>query len=184
IVMGHSLGGFLSLYMALNSKEVAKLIVVDGLAYMGAAQDPNATPESMKTISENMRDGIQSQSPEEFEKSQPKILETMISSSDKIKIAMDWGRKSDAKIVSQAMYELFQWDLREEVSDIKIPTLILGSWAGYKDYGVTKEMVEKNFYQQFAKINNKQILLSETSKHFIMWDDEDFLMRSINRFLD
>jgi pimeloyl-ACP methyl ester carboxylesterase len=184
IVMGHSLGGFLALYMGTRqSPHISKLIVVDGLPFMGASQNPQATPESIRPMAEMMKNNIQLQSDEQFEATQPAMLATMISSPERIKEAMEWGRKSDKVTVGQAMYELFQWDLRAELDKIEVPTLVLGSWAGYKDYGVSQEMIQRSFDLQFAKLSDKKVILSEEGKHFLMWDDPQWFMNEVSGFL-
>lgn len=184
IVMGHSLGGFLALYLGTRqSSHIGKLIVVDGLPFMGASQNPQATPESLRPMAEMMKNNIQLQSDEQFEATQPAMLATMITSPERITQAMEWGRKSDRVTVGQAMYELFQWDLRDELDKIQEPTLVLGSWAGYRDYGITREMIQRSFDLQFAKLSNKKVILSEEGKHFLMWDDPEWFMSEVSRFL-
>lgn len=183
-LIGHSLGGFLSLYLGIqNNPRIARLIVVDGLPYFGASQNPSATPESMKSMAEMMKNNIQRQTPEQFELMQPAILGTMISDPERIQEAMEWGRQSDPNTVGQAMYELYQNDLREEMGLIHIPTLVLGSWAGYKDYGVTREMIQRSFDLQFSSLKTKRIVLSDTGKHFLMWDDPQWYIGEVKAFL-
>lgn len=184
-VIGHSLGGFLSLYVGTRqSPLISGLIVVDGLAFMGASQNPAATPESMKAMAEMMRNNIATQSPEQYEQTQPAMLASMISDPRRIEIAMEWGRQSDVATTAQAMYELFQWDLRDEMDRIQVPVLVLGAWAGYRDYGVTRQMIQGSFDLQFAKLPQKEIKLSDEGKHFIMWDDPVFFNREVREFLE
>ena len=55
-VMGHSLGGVLALQMALAQPQaVGKLVIVDSLPYLGAAQNPAATVDSVRPMAEQMR---------------------------------------------------------------------------------------------------------------------------------
>lgn len=185
IIMGHSLGGFLALYIGSNEPKLAsKLIIVDGLPYLGAARDAASTPESNKTMAENMRKSISAQTPEEFEANQPTFLKTMITSEEDMKTAMEWGRTSDRPTIAQALYELFQIDLREDVSKISAPTLVLGAWIAYKDYGVTKEMTLGSYKNQYSKLKDVRIEMSETGRHFIMWDDPDFFFSQVEGFLN
>jgi N-formylmaleamate deformylase len=185
IIIGHSLGGFLTLYIGSEiPKQVEKLVVVDGLPFMGALQNPNATEESMKEQAKMMKAFMANQSPEQYEAMQPTMLKTMITSEEHIDIAMDWGRKSDGTTVAQAMYELYTTDLRDELTQIKAPTLVLGAWYGYKDYGTTKEDVTKNYTAQFINLPNYRLEVADTAKHFIMWDDPEFFISQVTNFLN
>ena len=185
VVMGHSLGGFLTVYIGIREPDLAsKLIVVDGLPYMGAAQNPVATPAAMKATAEMMRNNILSQTTEQFEQMQPVILKSMITSPEKVTVAMDWSRSSDTKTVAQAMFELYQIDLRDQLDQVNAPMLVLASWYGYKDYGVTKQMIEASFSGQFGKAKDVRISVSDEGRHFIMWDDPEFFFSEIGDFLN
>lgn len=185
IVMGHSLGGFLTLYIGSKTpKLVSRLVVVDGLPFLGAMQNPAATPETTKDMAVMMKKNVEMQTPEQYEAMQPSMLKSMITSDEDIAVAMEWGRKSDAKTVAKAMYELYQVDLREEVSKISAPTLVLGAWVGYKNYGVTKEMTLNTFRHQYKNLEGAKIVMSDIGRHFIMWDDLEFFMEEVKRFLN
>lgn len=184
IVVGHSLGGFLSMYIGSQEPDlVSKLIVVDGLPFLGALQNPNATPESVKTMANMMRKNMELQSKEQYEATQPMMLKSMINDDEDIEIVMEWGRKSDPRTVAQAMFELYQMDLRAEIAKIEVPVLVLGAWIGYKDYGATKESTRKTYELQFQNLENYQLKLTDKGKHFIMWDDPEFFFSQTKAFL-
>lgn len=185
IVMGHSLGGFLTLYIGTKEPSLAsKLIVVDALAFFGAQQNPMATPESSKAMAEMMKKNIEMQTPEQYEAMQPMMLRSMMKSESDVEVVMEWGRKSHTPTVAQAMYELYQLDLRDEISKIEVPTIVLGAWIGYKDYGVTKEMTQRSFEIQYQKLKNVRIEMTDNGKHFIMWDDPEFFFSTVKNFLN
>ncbi len=185
VIVGHSLGGFLTLYIGSKEPEIAsKLIVVDGLPFLGAMQNPQATPETVKSMAEMMKKNIELQTPEQYEAMQPTMLKTMMKDDEDIEVVMEWGRKSHGPTVAQAMYELYQIDLRNEISRIKAPTLVLGAWIGYKDYGVTKEMTQMTFQHQYKNLKGARIEMTDEGKHFIMWDDPDFYFSKIKSFLN
>lgn len=185
IVVGHSLGGFLSLYI--GSKEpdlVSKLVVVDGLPFLGAMQNPAATPESIREMATAMKSNMELQTKEQYEAMQPMMLRSMINSEEDIATVMEWGRQSDPETVAQAMFELYQVDLRSEISKIKAPTLVLGAWVGYKNFGATRESTQKVYELQFENLEDYQLELTDIGKHFIMWDDPDFFYSQVRSFLE
>lgn len=82
------------------------------------------------------------------------------------------------------MYDLYTTDLRSELDAIETPLLVLGAWKAYENYGVTKAMAENMYKQQYSKHEGTVILLSDTGKHFLMWDDPAFLLTSFHSFMN
>ena len=57
-IIGHSMGGLISLMLTSKSTElVGPQIIVDSLPFLAAAQNPTATVESVKGMAENMKNG-------------------------------------------------------------------------------------------------------------------------------
>jgi hypothetical protein len=55
VLMGHSLGGVLSLMLAIDKPELpAKLVIVDALPYLPAVQNPTATVASVRPMAEGI----------------------------------------------------------------------------------------------------------------------------------
>jgi N-formylmaleamate deformylase len=184
ILMGHSMGGFLSMWAGLSAPGVfEKIIVVDANAYLAALQMPGATPESSKPMAVQMRDMTAKQTPEQTAQAQAMFLPTMITSPERIEQVKSMAMKSDAKTQGQVLYELYTIDLRKEVGTIDCPVLILGAYIAYKNYGVTKEMVLKSHTDQAALIKNVKIELNDIAKHFIFYDDEPWFFAQVDSFL-
>jgi pimeloyl-ACP methyl ester carboxylesterase len=94
-----------------------------------------------------------------------------------------WGLKTDRTAAADAMCELFSADLRDDLARIKSRTLVLGSWIGYKQY-TDRERTEANLRRQYAKLAGVQIRVTDTARHFIMWDDPEWMFGQLDRFLD
>lgn len=183
VVVGHSLGGFLALWLASKEPElVGPIVVIDMLPFLPAAQQPNATPETMKSQAEMMRKGMLAQTPEQRQQTQVAILQTMITDPANIALAAKWGAASDPATVAQAMYEMFTIDLRPDLARIKAPTLVIGTWIGLRQYA-TEEQIEKNFRAQYAGLSGYKFVMSEKAKHFVMLDDPEFLFKEMDSFL-
>ena len=187
VIIGHSLGGFLALNIGIQEPDLpSKLVIVDSLPFLPAIQMPGATAESAKPMAENMRNmmmSTESQSVEARIAQQKMMLRTMIRDDENIEIALDWGLKSDAGTVAPAMYELYTIDLREEISKIKAPTLVMGAYIAYTQYGVTRESTLKNYTDQYAKLDGVIVDLSDKGNHFIMWDDPEYVQAWLKKFL-
>ena len=183
-IVGHSLGGFVALWLASAEPDLAgRLVIVDSLPFLGAINNPNATSETMKPQAEAMRKGMAApQTIEQGRQTQTGILQTMISDPAKVALATEWGINSDRETVGQAMYELFTTDLRSSLSRIKSPTLVIGTWIAYQQF-TTRAAVEKTFRDQFANLSGYRFVMSEAGKHFVMYDDPKLPFSEMDAFL-
>ncbi|PCI64195.1 MAG: alpha/beta hydrolase [Kordiimonadales bacterium] len=184
ILVGHSLGGFLALQIAIAEPSLtSKLVIVDSLPFLPAIMIPGATLESTAPMAQQMRSSMQAQSQEEYKKTAHQYLGNMTNSAEKTNLIFEWGVASSRKVSGQAMYELFTTDLRDDIAAIKTPTLVLGAWIAFKNYGATRENTLAKYEAQYAKLKNAKVVMTDIGKHFIMWDDPDFFFGEIDRFL-
>ena len=111
------------------------------------------------------------------------MSEHLIMDTARINQATRWSMASDQTTVAQAMYDMNTTDLRQDIARIQQPTLVLGSWAAYKDYGSTKESTKALFEQQYTKLPQHHVEMSEAGKHFLMWDDTQWFFAQADAFL-
>lgn len=183
IIIGHSLGGFLALLIASDSSNMLdKIVIVDSYPFLPTTFNPNATEENILPQAKAMRNMLLTMTDSLFEHQQEMNLTAMITDSKNIQMAKKWAMDSDRETVAQATFELLTTDLRDDLQSIKIPMLVLGSWYGAKDYGITQEMVKTNFETQFSKVQNHKIVIADKAKHFIMLDNPKWLYREVQLF--
>lgn len=184
VVMGHSLGGTLALEMAAKAPtRFDRLVIVDALPYFMAARDPSATVGKMAPVLKQMEAGMRASDDATYFAQATASAPTMAHGEDRIATLRDWGRASDRNTTTQAMIELMSTDLRGEVAKVKVPTLVLGSWAAYKPMGSTLESTRGIFETQFAKLDGVRIEMSEAGYHFLMWDDPQWLQAKVREFI-
>lgn len=184
VLMGHSLGGVLALQMAAARPDVAeRLIIVDALPFLPAAQNPAATVDNVRPMAEQMRQGMEASDDATFRARAAAAIRNMAHDAQRTEQIRAWGAASDRRTTTQAMFELMTTDLREEVAKIRVPTLVLGAWAGFKPYGATKESTAAIFKAQFAKLDGVRIEMSEAGYHFLMWDDPQWLVAQVRDFM-
>lgn len=184
ILIGHSLGGFMAMLMAIDKPDgFGKIIIVDSAPFFSALQNPMATVETAKAMADMTRKQMQGQSKERLAASLDMMLPAMILDKQNIEIAKNWGLNSDGPTVGLAMYELMTTDLRDKIAVIESPVMLLGAWVAYKNYGATHESVESNYSNQYSKVKDFQIHLTDVGQHFIMWDDAEFYFKNLNKFL-
>ena len=183
-IVGHSLGGFMALWLASAEPDLTgPLVIIDSLPFLGAINNPNATPETTKPQAEAMRKAMTAtQTEEQRRKTQEMYLQSMISDPAKVALALEWGVNSDPKTIAQAMYEMYTIDLRPSLARIKSPTLVVGTWIAYQQYA-TRAAVEKTFRDQYANLPGYRFVMSEAGKHFVMYDDPKLLFSEMDAFL-
>jgi pimeloyl-ACP methyl ester carboxylesterase len=183
IIMGHSLGAFIGLKLAADHPDqVNRLVVVDTLPAIGARAIPSITAQQLKEMGESLRDQMLKQSLAEATERMKFNISTMVTDPATADRLLAWGMKSDRTTVANALYEMTADDMRDNIARIQAPTLVLGSWIAYKQYG-PREMFEGVYRSQFAKLPNVTIALSDTAKHFIMYDDPAWMYANVDKFL-
>ena len=184
IVMGHSLGAFIGLKLAADHPDqVSRLVVVDTLPAIGARVQPDISAQQLKDVAESLRQQMLKQSNDEAAAHMKYTLSTMVTNPATADQLLAWGTKSDRTTVANAVYEMTADDLRNDLARIQAPTLVLGSWIAYKQYG-PREMFEFTYRSQFAKLPNMTFALSDTAKHFIMYDDPAWMYANVDKFLN
>ncbi|TYQ17614.1 UNVERIFIED_ORG: pimeloyl-ACP methyl ester carboxylesterase [Zoogloea ramigera] len=183
VIVGHSLGGFLALKLAADHPEqVGRLVIVDSLPAMAAIQMPSITGPQMKEMAAAVRTRMLSRDTAAQQAGQLQTLRTMITGADDVQRALAWGQQSDRTTVANAMAELMGEDLRQEVSRIRAPTLVLGSWIAYKNFG-NKEQFQQAYQGQYSKLAGVKVEMADTALHFIMLDDPSWMYDRIDQFL-
>lgn len=181
-IIGHSLGGFLALWMSsVRPEAIGPLVIVDSLPFLAAVQNSTLTAEAAKPMAEGMR---QQMSRGKMTMPMARQLSAgMMSDTARITQTARWSVASDPATVAQAYYDLMTTDLRSDIARIQQPVLVLGAWAAYKQFGSTKESTKAIFDQQYAKLPKHQVEMSEAGKHFLMYDDTSWFFALTDAFL-
>jgi pimeloyl-ACP methyl ester carboxylesterase len=161
-----------------------KVVIVDTYPFtMGL--DPNMTPARARTIADQIRKGIAGMSQEAYDAYAAAGTSTnnMVTSEAGQKRLIEWARTSDRLSVADALAEMLGADLREEVAKIKAPTMVLAAWRGNESVGATYQVVDKNIHDQYSGLAGVEIHISDASRHFIMWDDPQWMFGHLDGFL-
>lgn len=182
VVVGHSLGGFLALWLSATQPEaIGPLVIVDSLPFMAAVQNPALTAEAAKPMAEGMRQ--QMRKGKMTVPAQRQMVSSLVTDSARVTQLARWGQASDPATVAQAMYDMMTTDLRQDIARIQQPVLVLGAWAAYQQYGSTLESTRAIFAQQYAKLPQHRIEMSQAGRHFLMYDDTQWFFTQADAFL-
>lgn len=184
VIIGHSMGAFLSLWTASSAPTLFdKVIAIDGAPFLPALMMPNATAESSKAMAEQFRSGTANQTPEQIQQAQRQSLPLMITKPEDVERVVKIGMTADSKTQAEVMYEMFTTDLRTAMSSIDCPVLVLGAWIAYKNYGSSHDSVLKNYSDQMAAAKNVKVEITDTARHFIFFDDPAWFFEKVDSFL-
>lgn len=184
VVIGHSLGGFIGMKLASDHPaQVGRLVIIDTLPALMAARIPGTTPEQLKLIAEDMRTRMLGQDAQAASASTLESLRSMISKQEDIDRAMAWAKQSDRMTVINTLAEMTADDLRPGLNHITAPTLVLGSWIAYKNYG-NKDSFTQLYKSQYQQLPNVKVELADNARHFIMYDDPAWMYDRIDNFLN
>jgi pimeloyl-ACP methyl ester carboxylesterase len=182
VVVGHSLGGFLALWMAeTEPTALGPLEIVDSLPFLPAVQNATATAETMRPQAEQLRQQV-SRGHLPFA-TQRQMVTSMVTDTARQTQVARWGQASDPATTAQAMYDMYTTDLRPGLGRIQQPVLVLGTWAAYQALGATKASTQAVFEAQYAGLPHQTLVLSEAGRHFLMYDDLPLFFAQTDAFL-
>ena len=192
VIVGHSLGGTLALGLAIDHPGiVGPLIVVDALPFLAGAQMQAKSVDDAQPAIAAMRAYMSNMTPAQYEQyvSTGATTRFMVTGDADHEVIKGWSRASDPRTVGSAMADLYGTDLRAALARIQSPTLVLGAWSGLheqlKQYGiqVSRADVVATFGAQFETLEPLRFVLSETARHFIMFDDPTWFFGQLDTFL-
>lgn len=181
ILIGHSLGGFMSDWVASEiPNEISKMIIVDGVPAYAAMQNPTINYDSLKNApSLNMTvviNGFKAQSDSGYIERTATSMLWQVSDTARAREIATWSFRSDRKTLGATFVEMVTTDIRPDLVKIKCPVLIMASTYG------TEAMSNKIMNEQYANLQNKKIVVAN-SKHFIMYDQPEWMYKQVNEFL-
>ncbi len=182
VVIGHSLGGFSAMKLALEAPDrISKIVIVDSVPFLaqfflGAQNLEQAKPraEAMRTQLVQMTDG-------EFEAQQRRFAPTQARDEARQGQIIAWALASDRQTFADATYELLTTDLRQALAEIETPMLVVYPWRSALPF--TAEQTDAAYAAQYAKAPSAKMLRIDDSAHFIMFDQPEALAGAINDFL-
>ena len=191
VIVGHSLGGTLALELGARFPElVGPLVIVDSLPFMAGPTFRVKTLDEAKPGIAAMHAYMSAQTREQYDQGVRSAggFQYMVTGSGDLELLKQWGLSTDPKTAADAMAGLYSMDLRPELPKISSPTLVLGTWIGLREQlkqylDLTRAGVVDTFQQQYASLPNLHFTMSDTARHFIMFDDPDWFFRRLEAFL-
>lgn len=181
-VIGHSLGGFMVWYLGCSEPKLfGPMVSVDGLPFLSAIYNPSATAQSMRPMADAMAAGMAKATKEQFEQQTKSSLDSEVSDPKQADALLPVCEKSDPGDVAQAVKEMMTTDLRQDISKIQTPVLLIGAGQWMPN---DQEALHKSYADQIAACTNAKLVIAAKCRHFIMYDDPSFFYKTVKSFLN
>lgn len=183
VVIGHSLGGLLTLMLADKyPADVRKMVIVDTLPFYAVLFSPDATVETTKPYAEQMRQQMLAVPADQYAAMQGMIAAQLVKDPAAQKLVAASSGTSDRAVVVEAMVEDMQTDLRGDVAKIKTLTLVLYEYDSTMQQPdpATFEAAMKAGYQPMPNVTLVKV---DGSRHFIMYDQPAKFDAAVEAFL-
>jgi pimeloyl-ACP methyl ester carboxylesterase len=182
-LIGHSLGGTTSLYLAeTHGNHLKKVLMVDALPFFGGMQDPKATSDSVRPQAQKIIDATAASGakPATAESLEPQMRAMSKDAATRHMIA-EWGAVSDRNVVAHAMYDDLTLDLRAGLAAIKTPIVLV--YPDNTPLGAPAGTMEKIYPALYAPASTVKPVLVANSLHFVMLDQPDAFNAALDAFL-
>jgi N-formylmaleamate deformylase len=184
VLVGHSLGGFLALWVAATAPDLMGPIVsVDGVPFLSALANPEATVDSARPQAEQMRALYASLTPAELGRQSRVAFGAMMSDPSRIETATRWAEVSDPRAASVMIAELMTTDLRDRVAVIRTPVLVVAAVKAFGSIAGGQDRARSAYMAQVQTIPSHHVVPAMNALHFVMYDDLPFLLKTMDSFL-
>ena len=166
IVIGHSMGGFIAYWLAATAPDVVGgIVVVDAGPALADADDEDAR---------RLRNMWAQSGDDELPVQIRTVYSWMTRKPEKLAPFFEAIAKSDRQTIGDSIYELVTTDVRDKLSSIKAPALIVLADGGFQ-----------NAYRSMVRpIPDHEVVVIPKTRHFVMIDDPDGFVRAIRTFAE
>ncbi|WP_417359217.1 alpha/beta fold hydrolase [Galbibacter sp.] len=174
ILVGHSMGGVLAMAIAADYPDlVDRIVVVDGLPCLQALSNPLFTSVKEADCSA-MVNQMTSISDEQFYQMQKASIPQMVADTSMQDEILAWTVDSDREVFASMYCDFWNTDLREKISTIKCPVLVMLS-SGMVNF-------KSSIDAQFKNLTTADIQYAKKGLHFIMFDDRQWYLDQLINF--
>lgn len=180
-LVGHSIGGFISMLIALeNQRSIQQLVIVDALPFFAQTFSPNPQTGFNEQAAKQYMDTFRQFDEAQVWNYRKQVAQSMTKREEYWDKMVDWAMQSDAKTEAYSSHEMLGNDIREKLRDIKIPITVFAAHDENPDFPTyTKQAVEETYLAQYQKAPNLQLIIAEGSRHFIMLDQEEWFHQQL-----
>ncbi len=184
-VIGHSMGGLISLMLAARYPgSIDRLMVVDALPFFAVQLAPpgtNISAAQVEPTARQMRENVAAaygRAPDAAAAAQA-VQALALNPGSRTRMQA-WAIAADARVAGQAIFENLTTDLRPELPLISVPITMVYPWSAQ---GLPRERLDTFYRSQFEGARQVRFVDVPEAGHFLMLDQPDRFRAEVNAFL-
>lgn len=174
-LIGHSMGGVMSLWLAAElPHKVAKVVVVDALPCLSALNNPSFKADPNFSCEASIRQ-MTSLSDSAFKAMQQQGAPWLVNDAKWQQKLVDWSIQSDRHTLAAVYCSFLQTDIRPKLPQIKARVLVQleAPFTGY----------QSAIAAQYEQLHGAELVYAPKGLHFVMVDAADWYFESLHAFL-
>lgn len=189
VVIGHSMGGFLTLRLASeHSAALRGAIALDGIPILPGME--NMTSDQRENTAAQMAAQIGSTTPEQFMAYEKAYFIPMMTQAKNVATVAAFSEGADPKATGEYFRELMTADLRPKIKSISVPVLEITGFdqtldpKSYNGVSFATPQEKQKYYEGLlANDKTATVKVIDNSRHFVMFDQPEALYADVEAFL-
>ncbi len=179
VVIGHSMGGTIVLYLAEHhAADLKKALMVDSLPFYSTLMfGPTATLAQVQPIADAIRSGKSKMS----DAQRAQMMSSMAQAPADKAMIEDWSKTSDKSAVPNAIADDMTLDLRPGLTAITTPITLV--YPDYVPLGQPKGASDAMYHGMYAAVKTMTYASANNSLHFVMLDQPAQFNAALDAFL-
>lgn len=181
-VIGHSMGGLVSLILARDHADVVdRLKVVDVPAFFSVLINPFASSGAMAGLAQHSRRSYFDKSKLQLQEELYRTTEKLVTDPDSVERIVHWGMTSDRGTIADVMAEVMVTDLRGDMQKIEAPVDVIYAWD--KSGHNSKMGIDQVYASSYAGLAQGRRLRIDDARHYVMLDQPDVFYGAVRDWL-
>jgi pimeloyl-ACP methyl ester carboxylesterase len=181
-VVGHSMGGIVSLILARDHPDVVdRLMVVDVPAFFSVLINPFATPQSIAALAEASRRSHAEKSGKALEEDFRHATQKLVVDPRLRDRIVGWGMSSDRATTADVMAEVMVTDLRADLAKIQAPADVVYAWD--RSGHTTRVALDQIYASSYAGLAEGRRLRIDHARHYVMFDQPEVFYHAVRGWL-
>lgn len=180
-VIGHSMGGLIAMNVAIQQpNKFSNIITIDGLPFIGPVYTrSNATTVSDISFQANqMRTMYKNATPEQITFMTQQGMQFQTDDSAAKQQILEMAKKSNSIVLGDAIYDVMATDLRKQLHKISASLLLIGASGGFNSEP-EHTFIRSLYKEQLSDKKDASLIMNTDAKHFIMFDDGEWLTEQL-----
>lgn len=172
VLIGHSMGGLVSLMVASASPDaITKIIVVDVLPFYSLLFNAEATSAQVAPFALGLEKQLLAMSDVQYEVHARKAANIMVKSPEWVETIVHWANTTDRAVNAQLVREVMTYDGRVLLDQITAPIHVI--YAYDQSMPITAEQLASLYQTAYSGAETVELIQVDDAYHFIMWDQPD-----------